>query len=161
MHTQVFNNLIVSKLPGRCTGYPAHPPHIRTWRTTSSGSSVLILLTRLKTKQVIPRLAHSYAVLQTIDIYLQPDTHSAGIPVTRFVGSKSLPWILPTKRYARPPLPCSGSLGPRFPTLPVRSIWPSVLWSAKTAKCPSRVCSLCAIRPQYLARSFTFAHWSG
>ena len=49
-------------------------------------------------------------------------------------------------------LPCSGSLGPRFPTLPVRLfyLWPSVICSAKTSKCPSRVCSLFAIRPRYL-----------
>ena len=77
---------------------------------------------QIRNQTGIARLAHNYAVLQTIDIYLQPDTHSAEVPVTQFVGSKSLPWALSAERYARLPLPCSGSLGPRFPTLPVRAI---------------------------------------
>ena len=77
---------------------------------------------QIRNQTGIARLAHNYAVLQTIDICLQPETHSAEVPDTRLVGSKSLPWVLSADRYARLPLPCSGSLGPRFPTLPVRTI---------------------------------------
>ena len=68
LHIHAFNILQVFQFPGRCAGYPAHPPQIRTWRTTSSGSSVLILLTRLETKQAITCLAHNCAVLQTVGI---------------------------------------------------------------------------------------------
>ena len=39
----------------------------------------------------------------------------------RFATSKCLPYFPPAERYARLLLPCSGSLGPRFPTFPVKA----------------------------------------
>lgn len=60
----------------------------------------------------------------------------------------------PTARYARLRLPCSGSRGPEFPALPIGAsgLRPSVLCSAKTAICPSRVASL-PVAPRYPACS--------
>jgi len=43
---------------------------------------------------------------------------SVGVLLRWFVVSKYLPSFPPTERYARLPLPYSGSLGPRFPALP-------------------------------------------
>jgi hypothetical protein len=40
------------------------------------------------------------------------------------VTSVCLPWFYPMKRYARPSLPCSGSLGLHFPALPAFELWP-------------------------------------
>ena len=48
--------------------------------------------------------------------YLCYPSHSAGVVVTRFVGTESFPSFLPAERYARLLLPSSGSRGPRFPT---------------------------------------------
>jgi hypothetical protein len=64
------------------------------------------------------------------------------------------PIFLPRKRYTRLYLPISGSLGPRFPTLSVDILeLPTIgtMGSAKTAKSPSRVRSLVAVLPRYLA----------
>ena len=55
-----------SKCPGKGTGYPAPSPQSRTCRTTASGSSVLILLTKPEAKQATPRLAHNFAALRTV-----------------------------------------------------------------------------------------------
>jgi len=58
--------------------------------------------------------------------------------------------------------PAVGRLGSTSPPYrPVVVHWPSVLWSAKTSKCPSRLCSLFAVRHRYLVCSFTFARRSG
>ena len=45
---------------------------------------------------------------------------SAGVSLRWFVISVYLPSFLPTERCARLRLPFSGSLGPRFPTFPIR-----------------------------------------
>ena len=42
------------RVPGKCTGYPAHSPQTRTSGTTASGSSVLILLTESENNQAVP-----------------------------------------------------------------------------------------------------------
>ncbi len=49
---------------------------------------------------------------------LLPDvaSQSAGIALTRFVSSMSLPSFFPAERHARLRLPCRGSFGPQFPT---------------------------------------------
>ena len=72
----------------RLPGAPPTDPDVKDYLIRFLGSNPF---TRLKTKQAITRLAHNYAALWTIDIYLSPDTHSAEVSVTRFVGSKSLP----------------------------------------------------------------------
>ncbi|MBT8356283.1 MAG: hypothetical protein KJO61_00790 [Deltaproteobacteria bacterium] len=103
------------RLPG---ALPTDPDE-RNYRIRFLGSDSF---DRIRKQPGCTQLAHNCAVPQTIDIYLRPDTHSAEVKVTRFVGSKSLPWVLPAERCARLPLPCSGSLGPQFPTLPVREL---------------------------------------
>jgi len=65
-------------------------------------------------------------------------------------GLKVPPVVLIAERHARLPLPCRGSLGYRFHTLPVGTHWPSMLWSAKTSECPSQAPSLFAILTWHL-----------
>ena len=54
--------------PGKGTGYPAPSPQTRTSGTTASGSSILILLTKPETNQVLPQLAHNYATLKPVNL---------------------------------------------------------------------------------------------
>ena len=77
------------KCPGKGTSYPAPSPQSRTCRTTASGSSVLILLTKPETKQATFRLAHNFATLNPS--VRQVLTHSAEVAVIRFVVSEYLP----------------------------------------------------------------------
>jgi len=77
------------KVPGRCIGYPTHPPQTRTCGTTASGSSVPTVLTISETKQGSPRLAHNYATPNPL--VRQVLTHSAEVTVIRFVVSEYLP----------------------------------------------------------------------
>ena len=75
------------------------------------------------------------------------------VPMTRLVVSEYLPSFPAQNGYARLRLPYSGSLGQHFPTLRNAVLrHSSVLYSAKTAKSPSRETSLRkAIVARYLA----------
>ena len=91
--------------------------------------------TGLETNQVKYRLAYNYATHHTYCSNIDTGYELRVSPVEPY-----------SKRYTRPPLPYSGSLGPRFPTLSLEHIAPtSVILSAKTSECPSQVRSLFAI----------------
>ena len=88
----------------RFPGAPPTDPYVRNYLIRFLGSDLS------ETKQVSSRLAHNLAALPLF----------SEVPLIWFVIPKYLPSFPPEKRYARLLLPCSGSLGLRFPTLPVR-----------------------------------------
>ena len=140
-------------LPGRCGGYPPHPPQTRTCATSASGSSVAIGLPGPLGTHCLP-VANQRLREFLWRTTMLPNSHSAVFLLTRFVVSMYLSSFLTAVRCARLRLPYSGSLGPQFPTFPV---WtpcvhiPSVLCSATTAHRPSLVPSL-VTRPQIPSR---------
>ena len=94
------------------------------------------------TRQVLPHLAHNIAALLLLQF--------SEVTLIWIVVPVYHPSFPPEKRYAWFLLPYSGSRGPWFPTFSDNKR-PSVLWSTKTAKSPSQICSLLTIQTWYLA----------
>jgi hypothetical protein len=72
-----------------------------------------------------------------------PVAHFSGVAWRRVVSPASLPEGLPEQRAARRRLPCSGSLGRRFPTFPTRGLSLPALGTMLRYDCQEPVSGAC------------------